>query len=344
MLHGIQRLVDFHLFAVHKHLAAGLLIGAEYGADAFAAAGTQQTGETVDLTLVDVEVKGLDALRAAEALCLQHRRAQIHQCRIAVILDGGHVVQLFTQHLGNQLHPGQILNDILANQLTVPQNRNAVADLVNLIQEVGNKDDAHALCLQVPHQLKQLFHFLLVQRGGGLVQNQDLTVHIHCPGNGHHLLHGNGAAAQLLGGYCRNIQGFQELSGPFVHLLPVGQGAPGSAYIHILRHRQIGAEGNFLINRADARVLGILRRADRNRSFVALDKDLTAVLFIDAGKHFDQGGFAGAVFAHQRVDLALSQSKIHILQSLNAGEVFANAAHFQYCAVLHIVLPPFSVP
>ena len=259
MLHGIQRLVDFHLFAVHEHFAAGLLIGAENGTDAFASAGTQQAGEAVDLALVDVEVKGLDALRAAEALCLQHGRAQIHQCRIAVILDGGHVVQLFAQHLGNQLHPGQILNDILANQLTVPQNRNAVADLVNLIQEVGNKDDAHALGLQVPHQLEELFHFLLVQRGGGLVQDQNLAVHIHSPGNGHHLLHGDGAAAQLLGRYCRNIQGFQKFSGALVHLLPVGQGALGSAYIHILRHRQVGAEGNFLINRTDARVLGILR-------------------------------------------------------------------------------------
>ena len=51
----------------------------------------------------------------------------------------------------------------------------------------------------------------------------------------------------------------------------------------------------------------------------------------------EEGGFACAVFAHQRVDFALSQRKIHILQSLDAGEVFANAAHFQYCAVLHIV-------
>ena len=45
---------------------------------------------------------------------------------------------------------------------------------------------------------------------------------------------------------------------PLVHLLPAGQGSLRAADIHVLRHAQVGAKGNFLIDGTDTRVLGIL--------------------------------------------------------------------------------------
>ena len=252
-----------------------------------------------------------------------------------ILLDVGHFVQILAEHLGDQLHPGQILNDVLAHQLAVPQHGDPVADLIDLLEEVGDEDDAHALLLEVKHELEELLHLLLVERGGGLVENEHLALHVHRPGDGHHLLHGDGAAAQLLGGAGGNVQRFENLSGAAVHGAPVDTRALGTGDEHILRHGEVGAEGDLLVHRADACVLGILGRTDAHGSLLALEEDLPVVLFIDAGQNLDQRGFAGAVFSHQRVDLALAEGEIHILKGSHAGEILADAAHFQYCAFLH---------
>ena len=71
---------------------------------------------------------------------------------------------------------------------------------------MGDEDDSHPFILEISHQTEQLFHFLFVQRRRGLIQNQHLTLHIHRPGNGNHLLHRNGTALQLLDRLCGYVQ------------------------------------------------------------------------------------------------------------------------------------------
>ena len=48
--------------------------------------------------------------------------------------------------------------------------------------------------------------------------------------------------------------------------------------------------------------------------------NLTGLKIIDTCEAFDQRGFAGSVFSHQRVYLALAKGKINTIQSLNPGE------------------------
>ena len=64
--------------------------------------------------------------------------------------------------------------------------------------------------------------------------------------------------------------------------------------------------------------------------------DLTGFKIVDTGKAFDQSRFTGAVFAHQGMDLAFSQSKIHIVKRLYAGECHAYPAHSQCNIVLQV--------
>ena len=187
---------------------------------------------------------------------------------------------------------------------------------------MGDEDDAHPFRLQVPHQAKELHHLLLVQGGGGLIQNEHLTLHIYRPGNGHHLLHGDGAGAQLLIGAGRDTQGLQNFSRAAVHGLPVGHGPLGSADVHILRHRQVGAQGDLLIDSADTRVLGVLGRADDGSAVDSRDVDLSPVLGVHAGEHLDQRGFPRAVLPHQGVDLALTQGEIRVLKGAHTRKVF----------------------
>ena len=94
----------------------------------------------------------------------------------------------------------------LCPNLTVAENmfigrtkdRDPVADLIDLFEKMRDEDDAYAPLLQLAHQLEQHGHFLVVQRGGRLVQDQHLAFHVHRAGNGHHLLHSERAVGQLL--------------------------------------------------------------------------------------------------------------------------------------------------
>ena len=229
----------------------------------------------------------------------------------------------------------------LAHHLAVPHDHQAGAGAQHLVDLRGDEGHALALCGQLQHQLLDFHLGADVNAAGRLIQDQHLALHIHRPGDGHHLLHSDGAAAQLLCGLGRDAQRLQQRSGLSVDLPPVGQSALGTSNVHILRHRQVGAKGDLLIHGADADLLGVLRRADGNGVFVAFHADLAAVLGIHAGQHLDQRGFSRSVFAHQRMDLTLAQRKVHILQGVDAGEVFADAAHFQNCAFLHGRFAPF---
>src|SRR5699024_1861807 len=44
-----------------------------------------------------------------------------------------------------------------------------------------------------------------------------------------------------------------------------------------------------------------------------------------------------SVFTHQRVDLAFTQSKIHMGKGTDTGEVLAYVPHFQHNVVFHIL-------
>ena len=109
-----------------------------------------------------------------------------------------------------------------------------------------------------------------------------------------------------------------------------------SADEHVFRHRQVGAQGDFLIHGADARVLRVLGGMDVGFPLDPVHVDAAAVLFMHAGEHLDQGGFARAVFAHQGVNLAPAQGEIHVVQRLRARKLLADSAHGQNRVVLHL--------
>ena len=190
-----------------------------------------------------------------------------------------------------------------------------------------DEDDSHAPCFQVAHQAEEHLHFLVIQRGGWFVQDQHLAVDIHSTGDGHHLLYGQGAAAQLLLGPGGNAQAGKQSSGLLLHFLPVDGDAFPAADVHVLRHRQVGAEGDLLIYCADAVGLGFLGRTDGDGVIDSLNKNLPLVLGVYAGQHLDEGGLSRPVFTHQGMDLALSQGKVHVLQGFDAGKGFADVAH-----------------
>ena len=189
------------------------------------------------------------------------------------------------------------------------------------------KDYADASAFQVAHQLEQHRNFFVVQRGSRFVENQDLAVHIHGTGNRNHLLYRQRAAGQFLRGSGGDAQVVQDLRCPLFVLFPVHDLVGCSADEHIFRYRQVRAECDFLIYRTDPAVLGLLRRMDMRLARDPFDPDASGVFFINARQHFDQSGFPGSVFSHQRMDFSLTQGKIHIFQRFDVRKIFADPAH-----------------
>ena len=288
---------------------------------------------------MDLQVKILDTAERGESVGLDQHLVPAQGGVFAHALN---IPQLLADHLGDQLHPGQLRHGIGAHQLTVAQHRDPVAELIDLIQEVGDKDDPQALGLQLAHHCEQALGLLLIQGGGGLVQDQHLCVHIHRTGNGNHLLDGHRVAPQRLCHVNVQIQRSQQRRGPAVDGLPVDAARLFglTADKDVLRHAQIGAQVDLLIHGGNAALHGLQRAGGGNGP--ALHGDLAAVLCVDAGQDLNQGGFSRAVFADQRVDFTGVQGEIHILQRADAGEVFTDSPHCQQGFFCHRSSHPLS--
>ena len=286
---------------------------------------------TLSLRAADMEIKGA-ALGAG----------QLPGVVDAFLADGallpdalqlGQIVQALAHHLCDELDLGQMLHLVLAHQLAVAQNGDPVADLVDLLQKVRDENDAHAGGLQIPHESEQHGDFLVIQRGGRLVEDQHLAVHIDGARDGHHLLDRQGAAGQFLGCPGGNIQPVQDLRRLFFVFFPVYDLLFRPADKHVFCHGEVRAERDLLIHGADAEILRLLRGVDMR--FGSVQNDASGILLINAGQHLDQGGFSRAVFSHQRMDLAPAQNKIHIAQGFDAGKGFADPMHGQNNIVFH---------
>ena len=314
------------------------MVGTEDGAHALAAAGAEQTGEAVDFALFDAEIIGTHARGAGKALGLVDRHG-VGLGLIGLLLHAGEVVQLLAHHLRDQLDLRQLLDGVFAHQLAVAQHGDAVADGVDLLEEVGDEDDAHAARLQVAHEAEKHLDFLFIQRRGRLVEDEHLAVHVHGASDGDHLLHGQGAVAQLLLGARGDAEALQDLIGAFFARSPIDERALVAGNEYVLCHGEVRAEGDLLIHCADADSLRVLRRADGHVALHAFDVDRAGVAGIHAREHLDQRRLSRAVLAHQRVDLALAQGKVHVLQRFHAREGLADLAHGQDNSVFHLPFP-----
>ena len=72
--------------------------------------------------------------------------------------------EVFADHLRYQFNLRKILYFILSDQLAVPENRDLVADLIDLFQEVGDENNTDTPLLQIAHELEQHGDFRVVQR------------------------------------------------------------------------------------------------------------------------------------------------------------------------------------
>jgi len=193
-----------------------------------------------------------------------------------------------------------------------------------------DEQDADTLFLQGPHQIEQLFDLFFVQGRGRLIQDQDLAVHADRTGDGDHLLNGQRKVLQRSRHVDADIQVVHQLLRHFEHGFPVDRPDFGfrlAAYKQIFRHAEVLAQIDLLVDGGDPDFLGVLRGVIADVALHPIHFDLTVIPLINAGQALDDRGFPGAVFAHQGVDLTLSQRQLRMIKRDNTRKSLGNVAH-----------------
>ena len=208
-----------------------------------------------------------------------------------IALDICQVIKIFTHHLRNQHNSWKILCFIFSYQFSVSKDCDSVTDGINLLQEMGYKDNSYSLATKSPHQHKQFLNFFIIQRGSRLVQNQNLTFHINRTCDRDHLLNRHRTLVQHLSWRNIDVQAFQKLCRTCIHFFPVVHSNLVSrltANKQVFRNSQVRTEVYFLVNRADSICLCLLRRMIDNVFIFTIHMNGTAFEFMYTGQNFDQ--------------------------------------------------------
>ena len=309
--------------------------GAEQVLQHLGAAGAVQTGDAQDLALAQLEGGVLQAgVFARDVLHVQNHLAG------GVGLFGEAVGQFAAHHQADDLVHRQLFGRAGGHPGAVAHDGDLVADAQNLLHLVRDVDDAAPLFAQHVDDAEQVLHLRLGERGGGLVEHDDLGIVGHRLCDLHQLPLGHRQGGHHRFGIHLHLQGVEDAPGFHRHLLFVH---------HHARHLGVAAQPQVVFHRAGECLVQLLvhhGHAVFQRLLGASEVDLPAVehdgalvAVVDAEQAFHQGGFARTVLPHQGVHGAGPDREIHFIQRFYAGKGFADAAHFQQDRLLHIHSP-----
>ena len=190
-----------------------------------------------------------------------------------------------------------------------------------------DEEDGDAAVAQVADDVEELLDLAAVEARGGLVEHEHAGVGDHRPADRDELLDGDGVLGAASSGCRCGARGCQVARGLGVRRRPVDAAArAGLVTEHdVLADRQVLAEVDLLVDGRDAgglRVGGAGRHAG-----LPADRDGAAVDRVDAGERLDQRRLAGAVLAHEGVDLAGAEGEVDAVEGEDAREADGDPAH-----------------
>ena len=237
---------------------------------------------------------------------------------------------------------GGVLDADRADAFALAQNGNSVRDGHDLVELMGNEEYALALGGEVLHYLHKLVYLLRGQHGGRLVEYQYLVIAVEHLENFRSLLHTDGDILdKRVRVYGKTVL-FGQRHDLLTRLLLLQKAVLVrlNAENDVVEHGEALDQLEVLMHHADAEVVCVVR---------VLYLDLDAVLFDDAllgliqtEKHAHQGRFSRAVFAEQRVYLALFELKRNIVVGDDAGEPLGDVKHLYRVWSLQQSLPPYK--
>ena len=227
--------------------------------------------------------------------------------------------------------------------LTEPQHGDAVRHLEDVVEVVGDDDDAQALLGQAPYEIQHLTRLRHPQSGCRLVEDHELRVPHDRLRHRHRL--------PLPSGQPRNplADGLQGRDGEIVERRPrsllharlVEHDEVVDAFAaeeHVRDDVEVVGEGEILVDDLDAEVGGVARTVDVDLR--PLEDCGAFVERKDADDAFDERRLARPVVTDERHDLAVTHLEVDVVEGLDSPERSRYAPALDEGPVPGAVLPP----
>ena len=205
-----------------------------------------------------------------------------------------------------------------ADEPSLPEDRDLVAERERLVQLVRDEDDRLALLLQPGQHLRQLGDALRRQHRRRLVEDQHARAAPERLDDLHLLLVAEREVGRLRAGVDLDAQLARQLGEALSRGRPVEAQAVAVAEHQVLEHGECGDQRRVLVHSADPELERPPRRRDGRLD--PLDADPAGVGAEQAGQNADQRRLAGAVLAEQAVHLAGAEGQVDVVVREHSGE------------------------
>ena len=303
---GGKTLTDWHVsnvFSIHSDGAALQWLQTGKPIDKFSLAISVDSGDTYDLT--SVNLKG----NAVDCVILMMLGSNHHILDIQNNFTGLCFFFLYNEvYVSSNHHGGKLLRvgipDVYGSDaFSLTKNGTAVCNLHDLTKLVGNEQNAFALGCQIFHDLHKLLDFLRSKYCGRLIKDQDLVVTVkHFQDLG-----------SLLHTYCgildngiriyRKTIFFGKGHNLFTRALFLKETVfcGLNAKDNIIQNTEAFYQFEMLMYHSNAQVICIVWIFDFN--FLSIFVDLALFRLIQTKQNAHQSGFTCSIFAKQSVDL-----------------------------------------
>ena len=319
-----------NILAAELDLALGQRLQAGQAEDELGLAVAIDAGDADDLARTHVQGDLVDGVALVELGGDGHVfNVQDDVLRLGRLFDDLELNGAADHHVRQLLLVGVLRVDG-ADVAALAQNGHAVRNGHDLIELVGDEEDAFALGGEVFHDLHQLVDLLRGQHGGGLVEDEDLIVAVQHLQDLGALLHADGDVLHLRVQVDLQAVLFTQGLDLFAGLLLLQEAELGilCAEDDVIQHGEDLDQLEVLVHHADVecgRVIGVV-----DLDGLAVLADFTRFRLIQAEQNAHQRGFAGAVFTEQGVDLAFFQLQGDVVVCLDAGELLRDMKHLNH--------------
>ena len=277
---------------------------------------------------MQIEIDMLEPVPRAEIADRKHHRLR-HE-----LIDGRFgwkdVGDLATNHVLDQLIGGRSLGRHGGDVFAVLEHRDPVGNGKNLFQPVRDENNRHAPIAQRAQRGEEELDLVFIQGGGGFVKNEELRLGDECLGELDKLSLGERKLSCMGAGIDLDLEIVEDagrfgLDERIVDLAKTGSRHP--AQEDIFRHGQVWAEAQLLVNRGNADRFGLV--GCQSLIWNAVEGDRARIRLMHPGNQIDPGALAGAVFAHEGVDLTRINIEAHPVEHHIASERLGQVARAQ---------------
>ena len=222
-----------------------------------------------------------------------------------------------------------------ADPVSVAEDGDGIAEAEYLFKPVRDVDHHDPVLAQLFQHAEENVHFVVRQRRGRLVEDQDAAVLQQRLRDLDQLTVGDREVLDLLRAVDLDAHVVEDLLAAADHLLGIHKaaGADLLADEQIFVHRHLRDQVQLLIDHADAGGL----RFDRRESVdgFSVHHDLALGRGDRAGDHFAKRRFPRAVLAEERVDLAFLKINADMIQNGHVAVGLCQLSQRQYSFIVH---------